>query len=255
MKTPFPWYDAVWLNQYVAAKVIIERLRPGLLPRFVESFDRFRTRPDFAVQQIGPVFDETTMAKIKDTIRALRVDKIKTHETSTFGRLIVHNNPYFTELQATLTARISELAGEAVMPCYNFLSLYSKFGVCPVHMDAPTAKWPLDICIEQTDPWPIQFSQIVPWPEDYKYQGDDWQEWIKRSPELTFTAYTLQPNQALLFSGSSQWHYRDPLPPAGNQGSCKLLFFHFVPKDLYELSRPETWARLFDLPELAAIAK
>ena len=97
MTPPLPWYDAVWLNHYVAAKAIIQRTRPGLLPKFVESFDRFRTRPDFVVQQIKSVFDEATMTKIRATIPSLRVHKIETHETRTLGRLIVHNQPCFTE--------------------------------------------------------------------------------------------------------------------------------------------------------------
>lgn len=255
MKKPLPWYDAIWLRQYLAAQEIIRRHRPALLGDFVAAFECYRTRPDFAVQHVKQVFDEATLTQIKQTIRSLRVDKIETHETRTFGRLIVHNQPYFTELQRTLTARVSELAGEAVEPCYNFLSLYSKFGVCPVHMDAPMAKWTLDICVEQTDPWPIHFSQVVPWPEDYHYEGEDWQEWIKRSPDLKFTAHTLHPGEALLFAGSSQWHYRDRLSPASGQGFCKLLFFHYVPAGKYEVGRPENWARLFDLPELAEVKK
>jgi hypothetical protein len=168
---------------------------------------------------------------------------------------VVHNHPYFTELQRSTTALVSELAGEPVEPIYNFLSLYSKFGVCPVHLDAPEAKWTLDICIEQTEPWPIHFSQIVPWPEELPYQGDDWQEQIKRAPELKFQSYTLHPGQALLFSGSSQWHYRDRLSTNGAQHSCKLLFFHFVPQGTLELSQPKNWPKLFALPELAEVLR
>ena len=31
-------------------------------------------------------------------------------------------------------------------------------------MDAPDAKWTLDLCNEQSDAWPIHFSRIMPWP-------------------------------------------------------------------------------------------
>lgn len=253
MNRPFPWYDAAWLNKYLAAKNLFARVQPARLSEFVRALEPFRTRPDFTVKEVDHVFDEATMTTIKETIRTLRLDKLETHETRNFGRFVVHSQPYFTELQRTLIPLVSELAGEQVEPHYNFLSLYSKFGVCPVHMDAPDAKWTLDICVEQTEPWPIHFSQIVPWPEDFDYHGEDWQEWVKRSPDLKFTAHTLQPGKALFFSGSSQWHYRNRLSPASGQGSCKLLFFHFVPKGTLELSQPKNWPQLFGTPELTEV--
>ncbi len=36
------------------------------------------------------------------------------------------------------------------------------------HMDAPDAMWTLDICLEQSEPWPISFSQPVDWPENFQ---------------------------------------------------------------------------------------
>jgi hypothetical protein len=32
-----------------------------------------------------------------------------------------------------------------------------------------------------------------------------------------------------------------------------LLFFHFVPLGTLEIVRPENWARLFDVPDLALV--
>ena len=67
---------------------------------------------------------------------------------------------------------------------------------------------------------------------------------MKRA-ELRFTAYTLQPGQAVLFSGSSQWHYRDPMPPGAGRRFCDLLFLHYVPAGTRDASRPQAWAQLF----------
>jgi hypothetical protein len=53
-----------------------------------------------------------------------------------------------------------------------------------------------------------------------------------------------------VFSGSSQWHYRDAIPDAPGRKFSELLFFQFVPKGSAELLRPENWARLFGVPEL-----
>ena len=64
----------------------------------------------------------------------------------------------------------------------------------------------------------------------------------------------MAPGQAILFSGSSQWHYRDAMPALNTQSSCDLLFLHFIPCGTRELLNPLNWARLFDSPELVKIA-
>jgi hypothetical protein len=170
-----------------------------------------------------------------------------------FGRFVVHDHPFFTELQNRTIDFVSEAAGEPVEASYNFVSLYKKVGVGAVHMDAPQAKWTLDLCIEQSAQWPIHLSQVVPWPEGLTLAEDDWEGAIKESPDYEFTSYNLEPGEALLFPGSSQWHYRDPLPLDGKEHFCSLVFFHFVPKGMYETVRPKNWARLFEVPELADV--
>ena len=60
----------------------------------------------------------------------------------------------------------------------------------------------------------------------------------------------MEPGQAILFSGSSQWHYRDAMPALSTKSSCDLLFLHFIPRGTRELLNPLKWARLFDIPEL-----
>jgi hypothetical protein len=247
----YPWYDAGWLRRYVAAKKVLARVRPDVLPEFVRTFDRLRTRLDFTVRKVDCTFDNQVMEKIRQTIRTLPPHLLENHEAEKFGRLVVHDHPFFTDLQRTLQPLVSELAGETIEPCYNFLSLYSQFGNCQPHLDAPEAKWTLDVCIDQTDIWPIHFSQTVPWPEDFSYQGDDWQTFVKQSPDLLFKSFSLQPNEAVLFSGSSQWHYRESLANVAKGGFCTLLFFHFLPEGMSQIVRPKNWPKIFGIPELA----
>lgn len=77
-----------------------------------------------------------------------------------------------------------------------------------------------------------------------------WEQAIKQSPALHFTPYTLRPGEAAVFSGSSQWHYRDAIPESGSRQFCDLLFFHFIPKGSAELVKPQNWARIFGIPGL-----
>ncbi|MBA3948835.1 MAG: hypothetical protein H0X44_02695 [Acidobacteria bacterium] len=123
-------------------------------------------------------------------------------------------------------------------------------------MDAPDAKWTLDLCVAQSAPWPIHFSQVVPWPEDEAPPADDsraWVESVKSSPSLRFQPVVLEPGEAVIFSGSSQWHYRDRMPPGNGRQFCDLLFFHYIPAGTRDLVSPQKWASIFGAPELAGM--
>jgi len=252
--TGFPWYDSHWLSSYLRAKAWIARAQPARLAEFEAGLAPLRTDPAFEVKGLPRVFDEDALRRIRETIRNLEPAQLEFHEARDFGRFIVHDHPYFTELQRGLAGLVGEHVGEPVEPSYNFLSLYSRTGVCAPHLDAPSAKWTLDVCVEQSIEWPVYFSRVVPWPEDAGYTGPDWQERIKRDSGLRFTSHRLEPGSALAFSGSSQWHYRDPLPRAAGRGNfCNLLFFHFIPCGTAEWVEPKRWPALLGLPALADI--
>ena len=250
LRRDLPWYDASWLHRFLAAQQLVKQHQPERLADFLQAFEPLQTPADFAVRNVPDVFTETTLQDIRDTIAALPQSAYEGHEVGSFGRSVVHDHPFFTELQQSFVPLVSELAGEEVEPSYNFLSLYSRFGVCEPHIDAPWAKWTLDICLDQSVEWPIHFSQIVPWPDSSHKSSESWKEQIKSAPDLSFSSHVLQPNQAILFSGSSQWHYRDALPAQEETGFCNLLFFHFIPKGTRDLIDPRNWAQLFDMPQL-----
>jgi hypothetical protein len=120
-------------------------------------------------------------------------------------------------------------------------------------MDAPEAKWTLDVCIEQDEPWPIHLSQVLDWPEDYVQPSGDWEGQIKKSSTNQFESFSLDAGEAILFSGSSQWHYRDMKPILTSRSTasfCNLIFFHFIPAGMSEIVNPSNWYRLFGVPEL-----
>jgi hypothetical protein len=107
----------------------------------------------------------------------------------------------------------------------------------------------LDYCIAQSHEWPIHFSRVVDWPTIETFRSFD-PEALRYDPALEFTPYVMQPDQAILFNGSSQWHYRDDIPAGG---FCDLLFFHYYPEGCEDLVEPQRWAAHFDIPELAAL--
>ena len=80
-----------------------------------------------------------------------------------------------------------------------------------------------------------------------------WAEEIRAA--TTFARYTMSSGEAIIFGGSSQWHYRAPMPQATRDGFCTLLFFHFVPAGSSALSQPENWADIFGVPELRSFRR
>lgn len=249
LESVFPWYDSYWLAAYLCAKTILHERHPERLAAFDDAMSVFRTDTEFRPVLLDQVFDADVMARIRTIIQEYTLNQYKLYELATFGRLLVHDEPYFLELQRGLVSMVSELVGEPVETSYNFLSLYEGSAVCPVHLDAPSAKWTLDICIDQSREWPLHFSQVMPWPETWTAPNDGaWSDAIKNSH--AFESHSMKVGGAVIFGGSSQWHYRDPLPNATKQDFCTLLFFHFVPEGTAELRKPKNWARIFGVPEL-----
>ena len=247
----FPWYDSPWLASFVRAEAFMRAHHPGRLEEFVRSFDVLRTDPDFKTKHVRDMISPEDHARLKALTVAEAGSPREKHEMLRFGRLIVHDAELCTELQARLTDRISDLVGECVEPCYNFLSLYNNLGVCAVHMDAPSAKWTFDYCIEQSSPWPIHLSQVRPWPEEWRHDGGDWNQAIRTDPANRFEPFTLHEGEAIVFGGSSQWHYRDRIAQRTATNFCHLVFFHYVPAGTQHLTDPGRWAEHFGIPALA----
>ena len=243
----FDWYDSQFLRLFAAAKRFLKIISPGRLEEFTAAFDILRTDPRYQVQHLDSVFDDPTFEKVVETVHTLPYVSLEHYEGDSFGRSLLRHHPLFTELQASLTATVSELVGEAVSPAYNFLSLYRGTGKCDPHLDQPISKWTLDICIEQSVEWPIYFSQVIEWPSDGVTARTI--EDLRADPTLSFDSAVLTPNRGAIFSGSSQWHFRDPIP-GGRFDFCHLLFFHYLPEGAEPLAEPKYWAEHFKIPEL-----
>lgn len=249
----YPWYDSNWLTDYACVKDYIKQRHPEKYAEFLDTFAPLRTRHGFQVIKLDNIFDQRTLEEARSLIQNLKSQEREKHEFFSFGRLVVHDHPFFNELQESLTDLVSEAVKEQVEAYYNFLSLYTDFGFCQVHMDAPEAKWTLDCCIEQSEPWPIHFSQVQPWPETFQGQEENWQKQIIEDPDNVFSTYSLKEREAIIFSGSSQWHYRNRIPQTSKKNFCHLVFFHYIPKGTREIIDPQNWSELFNLPDLKSL--
>ena len=242
------WYDSHFLRRFEIARHYLADVRPDALPSFLDSFETLKPPADFREMVMEDVFDPATCAAILAASRSAKPDDAaeQATENQQFGRDVVWDHPFFLELQEQLRPRIEALVGRPLVSSYNFLSRYGASGKCDLHMDHPDAMFTFDYCIEQDAVWPIYLSRVVEWPTVEFARSFD-REAIIANPEYHFAEHLLRPNQALLFNGSSQWHYRRP-KEAG--GFCHLLFFHYIPAGCEALVDPALWAGHFGIAEL-----
>jgi hypothetical protein len=245
------WYDSQFLRRLEIAKTYLAEVRPDTLGDFLAGFDTLKPRADFRELPMNDVFDTATceaITAISRTAEAPRIDQ-QDLENADFGRDVVWDHPFYLELQEQVRPRIEALVGTPLVSSYNFLSRYGAQGKCDLHMDHPDAMYTFDYCIEQDAVWPIYLSRVVDWPTAGFARGFD-PEAIIADPDYDFAEHLLRPNQALLFNGSSQWHYRRPKTEGG---FCHLLFFHYVPAGCEALVEPSRWAAHFGIAELGAL--
>jgi hypothetical protein len=199
----------------------------------------------------GQVHGRPRTAQIEAAFHAVRREQLELHELGSHGRFVVHDHPMLAEMHLEAADQVSRLAGERVEPSYSFLGLYTQKGRCDVHLDAPVSKWTLDYCIEQSAPWPISFSNVVPWPEPGEFASADWEHRVKSSAAMRFTSVSMQPGQAVFFSGSSQWHYREPVAAPRATDHWSLLFLHFIPTGMKDVGEWRNWESMFAVPGLS----
>ncbi len=248
----FPWYDGYWLYSYVKCKQIISVKYPEKLQNFIQSFEILKSDKSFKTKELSCVISEQIHQELLKVISDIKQNEFEKHEFFDFGRLIKHDLPYITKLQERLVDLVSTEVGEEVEVSYNFLSLYNSLGILHAHMDAAPAKWTLDYCIDQSAIWPIYLSKVQDWPENFKLE-ENWEEKILADTSNEFQKFELIPKKAILFSGSSQWHYRERITLKNEKHFCHLVFFHFIPKGSKTLCHPKKWAEHFGISELSEL--
>lgn len=243
------WYDSHFLRRLEVAKRYLADVRPNELAAFTAGFEALKPPAGFRETLIDDVFDAETCAALLTHGRTARIegyDMRQTTENTAFGREVVWDYPFFVALQEQVRPQIEAIVGRPLVSSYNFLSRYGADGKCDLHMDHPNAMYTFDYCIAQDAVWPIYVSRVTDWPTvDFARSFDP--EAIIADADYDFAERLLRPNQALLFNGSSQWHYRRP-KTAG--GFCHLLFFHYFPAGCENLVTPRRWADHFGIAEL-----
>lgn len=100
---------------------------------------------------------------------------------------------------------------ETLIPSYSLFSHYQVGGGTTPnlhrHKDFNACTYTVDLCLYQTDPWALGVS----------HNGED-------------KEYVLQENEALLYYGNAQEHWRPDFPNHESQ-KVAMIFFHYVEPD------------------------
>lgn len=182
-----------------------------------------------AKQLFDPITHEAIKAFIRDRVPMMSLAE----DPTDFVRTYAHNVPFFVNIHRQLTEFASEMFGEPLKPSYSFLSMYRDGGKCPLHIDRPQCYRTIDYMIQQdtADDWPICIGGQMSDEERAKIDENGAghptteDEIAARIAAETWTEVVLEPNDAVLYSGTHSWHYR----PKVLTGSADLIFFHFVP--------------------------
>lgn len=178
------------------------------------------------------LFDEGSYGKILDFMDKMVPLMPMSVDEGQFVRHYAHNVPFFQHIHQQLTDFASEAFGEKLKPSYSFLSMYKDNGICPLHVDRPQCYRTIDYLIRTTqdESWPIHIGE---------YMSDELRQEIDEAgighPETEeainerinaekWATVNLRPNDAVLYSGTNQWHYRSQRL----KGTADLVFFHFV---------------------------
>jgi hypothetical protein len=141
--------------------------------------------------------------------RLIRLGKIRLGDSQSSRRYVLHNEPVARFFHRQLTAAVSALASEPLLPSYVYFASYVGGAELERHTDREQCEVSLSLCIDYA-PEP---AEATPWPL------------LADTPEGTVTVRQAL-GDALLYRGCELPHYRRRLADGHTSTS---FFLHYVP--------------------------
>jgi hypothetical protein len=150
--------------------------------------------------QVKNVLDAEKLHQLRDYLKLVLKKPDLMFHCTIFNRYALHDSPYLQQLHKEIKPFMEKLMEKELEITYSYLSMYDSNGYCPPHRDRNVCQWTLDLCVNQDKQWPL-------FVEDKTFH--------------------LKENEALVYSGTDQLHWRERIH---TNGHCDLVFFHFKEK-------------------------
>ena len=162
---------------------------------------------------LDKVFDDETYASFKERL----INHPRTNYDEGFGRYCFSNEDIDKHLKMLVPKAREMFASDTLLPTYGLFAHYEgKDANLFKHVDSNACTYTIDMCVYQTEPWDL---------------------YVEGKP------YTLQENQALVYYGEDQEHWRGDFPNPESQ-HVAMIFFHFVEPDHWFFTKGSEYWRV-----------
>jgi hypothetical protein len=124
-------------------------------------------------------------------------------------RITRHREPVCEFLHAQVASFVQAVVPDA-MPSYSLLGVYHPGAVLRRHLDRPQCEWNMSLVLDADPDVPL---------------AEAWPLFIEAGGEAF--PVRLAVGDAVLYSGTKSWHWREALPEGRKTAAA---FFHFVPR-------------------------
>jgi len=150
---------------------------------------------------IKNLLSEEDFAILKNHV--INMDKSKTNFYDGYNRYEWNSTPELNEIHEKLLPLAREkFESDTLLPSFNFASWYFGDASLEHHTDINACTYSVDLAV---------------------YATQDWDLWVEGVP------YNLKENEALLYYGEKQEHWREPLVNPENNVVCNAFFFYVEP--------------------------
>ncbi len=159
---------------------------------------------------IKNLLPQNEFQKLQDYIKDL--DKSKLGHSDEFSRYEFGGYETLDSLHKSLIpVAMDFFESQTLLPSFNFGSWYYGQASLEKHKDVSPCTYSIDLCVYQTTPWDLYVEGIP---------------------------YTLQENEALLYYGEGQRHWREDFPGGEDEVVCNVFFFYVEP-DHWSITEPK----------------
>jgi len=246
-----PWYDARISQRIEVARRFLAGNHPRVLARLELALSHLVVDPQFHLESRAAFLPSDALASLTAAIDRHSTD-MHDEEMPMLGRLKINDLPAFEPARELAQRWVEDRTGLEVVPTYTMFVRYGAQGKLPVHLDSPDSHFTVGIRLGHASNWPITCSAVQTWPPDVDPQA--WSgEALQNDLSLGWRTIDPEPNEAILFSASTQWHWRGPMP-SGSDRPYDMLYCSFIAREGRYILSPEGWTEGLGIDELRPLA-